>query len=95
MTKKGKRTQTGKIEDAVMDNVNDIGQAIEVVKRIDDARKDFPLEVFDSRNEEEDYQMALKYSLAPWLQEYFGISIFPVEVKVSYKNSNPSRRDNH
>jgi hypothetical protein len=90
MTKKGKRTQTGKIEDAVMDNVNDIGQAIEVVKRIDDARKDFPLEVFDSRNEEE-----VKYSLAPWLQEYFGISIFPVEVKVSYKNSNPSRRDNH
>lgn len=96
MRKKSKRTQTGKLEDSVLDNVDDIGQAIEVAKKIDDARRDFPIEIFDERNDEDDLHMAIKYSLAPWLQEYFGISVLPdvkLNVKVSY--TNPSRRDSH
>jgi hypothetical protein len=94
MRKKQKQTQIGKIDASIVDNIDNIGQAIEVAKKVDEAQRAFPIEIFDNNNEEEDLRMTIKYGLAPWFQEYFGISVYP-DGKVSYKKTNPSRRDNH
>jgi isocitrate dehydrogenase kinase/phosphatase len=82
---------TGEIEASVLDNVTDSGEAIEVAKKIDSARRAFPLEIFSENKEGEDLRNIIKYNLGPWLQQYFGDFKFNVTVK--YKELNPSRRD--
>jgi len=80
----------GDLEKSLLDNVTGIGEIIEVAKKIDSARREFPVEIFNAMNTEEDIRLIIKHYLTPWFQEHFGTS---VNIEFHYIEPNPTRRD--
>jgi hypothetical protein len=81
----------GEIATCIYENVNDIQEVCNASEALNKVSEEFPIEIFDERNDEEDMRMIIKYSLAPWLGKYFGAGYVKGKRK---KQLNPTRRDN-
>lgn len=84
----------GKLDDALMDNIEEVGTIIEISKKIDEARGSFPIDIFRI-NAFTKEQAELRNELIDWFDKWFGF-FETKKIKCSYdKYLNPSRRDNN